>query len=601
MDPLDGPERLRGVLRSPRFYFTAGVTFAVADLVHELATDRATALDEVFLVCGILLVLLLGIRAERRMGERALATVVGERSTESATLASIVEGSPDAIVGSDLSGRITSWNRAAEQMYGYRADEAIGMNVAELAPPARAGEIQGYRDRIARGETIENYESVRLRKNGTLFHASLTLSPIRDRTGRPIGTAAIVRDITDRKRIEEHLRGAQKMEAIGQLAGGIAHDFNNSLMAIRGYSELMLRRLEEGDPLRRDAAAIQKAAEGATALTRQLLAFSRKQVLQPRLVDLNSVVADNQDMLRSLAGEHIALRTSLTPAISPVKADPAQLEQVLVNLVLNARDAMPDGGTLTIETADTKVEQPVREGLVPPGDYVVLSVADTGCGMDGEVKDRAFEPFFTTKEAGKGTGMGLSSVYGVVKQSGGTIWIDSEPGRGATFTIYLPRSRERALGPGRSPAAQIAPGGEETVLLVEDDDDVRAVVRQMLELKGYGVVEARDGEQALRVAEGWEGRLPLVVSDVVMPRMNGPEFASRLRTVRPDTKVLFVSGYTDDTIVQRGVLEDGVMFMQKPFTAEGLARRVRAILDSTHLPDESSPVLTIGGPVPIDR
>ena len=535
-------------------------------------------------------------------GALAMVTDIGDRHAaehQRATLASIIESSSDAIVGSDLAGDIVSWNHAAEQMYGYSAAEAIGMHVTKLAPPERAAEIADQRARLAKGERIDAHETVRRHKNGSLFDVSLTLSPIRDRAGRSIGTAAIVRDISGQKRLEEHLRSAQRMEAVGHLAGGVAHDFNNSLMAIRGYSELMLRRLEDGDPLRRDAESIQKAAEGATALTRQLLAFSRKQVLQPRLVNLSAVVATAVEMLRSLAGEHIELHTTLAPELAPVKADPTQLEQVLVNLVLNARDAMPDGGTLTIETADVRVDEPTRGGLVTPGSYVVLKVTDTGSGMAPDVQQRAFEPFFTTKEAGKGTGMGLSSVYGIVKQSDGSIWIDSESGGGTTFTIYLPRADEPALGPGRAPVSYKAPGGTETLLLAEDDDDVRAVVRQMLELKGYRVLEATDGEDALRVAGEWEGDLPLVVSDVVMPRVSGPEFASRLRQVRPETKVLFVSGYADEAIVDHGVL-DGLMFMQKPFSTETLARRVRAILDSSALGPGNGRVLTFGGPQPMD-
>jgi CheY-like chemotaxis protein len=384
------------------------------------------------------------------------------------------------------------------------------------------------------------------------------------------------------------------MDAVGKLAGGIAHDFNNLLMVIRGDSDLMLRRLAPGHALRRNAEGIRDAADQAASLTRQLLAFSRKQVTAPRLVDLNGIVASVHAMLQRLLGETINLVTITAPDLGGVTADPGQMEQMILNLCVNARDAMPDGGRLTLRTANVDLDEAAAARLsdARPGPYVMLEVADTGIGMDAETRSHLFEPFFTTKEQGKGTGLGLSTVYGTVRQSGGHISVASEPGRGSTFTVYLPRVAAAApvpapapppapAGPApRSPAeAVLTPGRGETILLVEDAQRVRAVVREILEMSGYVVLEARHGAEALEISNRHPGAIHLLVTDVVMPQMSGRELAQRLATLRPDLKVLYMSGYTDDAIVRHGVLAAGIAFLSKPFTPDALALKVREVLD----------------------
>jgi signal transduction histidine kinase len=377
----------------------------------------------------------------------------------------------------------------------------------------------------------------------------------------------------------EQLRQSQKLEGIGQLAGGIAHDFNNLLTAINGYSDLMLRRLGAGDPLRRNAEEIRKAGERAASLTRQLLAFSRKQVLQPLVLDLNGVVADMDKLLRRLIGEDIDLVTSLEPKLGRVKADPGQIEQVVMNLSVNARDAMPRGGHLTIETKNVYLDKTYAHNhmSVQPGRYVMLAVSDTGVGMGAQIREHIFEPFFTTKEAGKGTGLGLSMVYGIVKQSGGNIWVYSEPGHGTTFKIYLPQIEEEASTESSVIASEEA-AGTETILLVEDEAMLRELIREILELEGYTVLAASNGHEALFICEQQQGTIDLLITDVVMPEMSGRELAERLDHKCSDVKVLFMSGYTDDAIVRHGVLQASAFFLQKPFTPDALAIKVREVL-----------------------
>ena len=516
-------------------------------------------------------------------GEGAVAVVADNTARKrdydaNAVGAAVVRTTPDAIITVGVDGAIRSWNPAAEQLFGYSRDDMVGAPIRTIMAPDRPHEAAEKIEELRRGEAVAPYETVRRHRDGTLVEVAVTLSPFRDAAGRLTGTAAIIRDITRRRRLEEQLRNAQKMEAIGVLAGGVAHDFNNSLMAIRGYSELMLGRLAADDPLRGDAEAIQKAAEGAATVTRQLLAFSRRQVLEPRLLDVNEIVADLEPMLVRLVGGSVVVRSVPGEALGRVRADRSQIEQVLVNLAVNARDAMPTGGELTIETAE--VELADDDGLGESRRYVLLAVSDTGVGMTTEVRERAFEPFFTTKADGTTAGLGLATVYGIVEQSGGRVWAYSEPGLGTAFKIYLPVAAE-APGPGRTGAD--APGdaltGRECVLLLEDEDTVRNVVRQMLASKGYTVLEARDGHEALAVAEAHDGGIDLVVTDVVMPGMSGPEFVQRLRVLRPDVRVLFISGYTDDAVVHHGVLEEGVVFLQKPFAGAALARKAREALD----------------------
>ena len=383
---------------------------------------------------------------------------------------------------------------------------------------------------------------------------------------------------------ERQLVQSQKLEAVGRLAGGISHDFNNLLTVILGYSEIMARQLNEGDPLRRNLEEIIRASERAAALTRQLLAFSRKQVMQPKVFDVNTVVTDLEKMLRRMIGEDIELRVSLQEDLGNIKADPVQLEQVIMNLAVNARDAMPKGGKLSIETTNVHLDESyARDHVsVEPGHYVMLAISDTGCGMNAEIRQRIFEPFFTTKAPGKGTGLGLSMVYGIVKQSGGNIWVYSEEGRGTTFKIYFPRVTETAEEYKRVPATIEAPRGSETILLVEDSDWVRKLARQILERAGYRVLEASSADAAIRISEaGHNGtKIDLLLTDVVMPGMSGNDMSKQLLAKRPDLPVLYMSGYTDDAIVQHGVLEPGINFIQKPFSPDALALKVREVLDA---------------------
>jgi signal transduction histidine kinase/ActR/RegA family two-component response regulator len=394
-------------------------------------------------------------------------------------------------------------------------------------------------------------------------------------------------EIAERKQLEEQLLQAQKMEAIGRLAGGVAHDFNNLLTAIIGYSQLALQRIPPDDPLRHDLDEIRKAGERAATLTRQLLAFSRKQVLQPKVLDLNAVVASTSKMLHRLIGEDIRFRTILDPALKRVKADPGQIEQVLMNLAVNARDAMPNGGSLSIETANVYLdEEYARHHVeVQPGRYVMLAVSDTGCGMSAEVLSHIFEPFFTTKEQGRGTGLGLAMVYGIIKQSGGHIWVYSEPGKGTTFKLYLPLAEE-ADSAAEQALEQTAflPTGTETILLAEDDAQVREFASRVLRELGYKVIEATDGQQALKEAEQTPN-IDILLTDVVMPYVGGKELSERLRSVRPGIKVLFLSGYTEYATLRQGMLGDGDAFLHKPFAPGELARKVREVLDGDRKAD----------------
>jgi two-component system cell cycle sensor histidine kinase/response regulator CckA len=390
------------------------------------------------------------------------------------------------------------------------------------------------------------------------------------------------RSITERERVEAQLRQAQKMEAIGLLAGGIAHDFNNMLTVIVGYSDLMLQKLRADDPLRSEVEQVKEAGVRASLLTRQLLAFSRKQVLQPRVLDLNAILTNMDRMLQRLIGEDISLLTVPAPGLGRVHADPGQIEQVIMNLAVNARDAMPQGGKLTIETANVQLDDGyVRQHAgSKPGPHVMLAVSDTGCGMDAATQARIFEPFFTTKEPGKGTGLGLSTVYGIVKQSGGYIWVYSEPGHGTASKVYLPRVEAVAEAVEPSREAAQTPRGSETILLVEDDYGVRKLIHSILHAYGYRVVEAHHGKHAIQVCEQHAGPIHLMVTDVVMPEMSGRELEERLKPSHPDMKVLFMSGYTHKGIVHHGELVPGTAFLQKPFTPDALARKVREVLDA---------------------
>ncbi len=502
-----------------------------------------------------------------------------------ADLRLLLESTDQGIYGLDTSGRCTFINRTGAALLGYAPDELIGRELHSLIHHADA---QGRPYPV---EACPIYDAFRLRRScrldnevfwrrdGTSFPVEYSSRPI-EQQGVITGAVVTFTDITERRKLEGQLRHAQKMDSIGQLAGGIAHDFNNLLTVINGYSEILLDRLGVDAPMRAGLQEIQKAGQRAAMLTGQILAFSRRQMLQPQVLDLNELVRNLEQMLKRLIGEDITLTSILDPAIGPVKADPGQLDQVLVNLAVNARDAMPSGGRLTIETAPVELDEAyarMHPGATP-GPYVMLAVSDTGCGMDAETQARVFEPFFTTKEKGKGTGLGLSTVYGIVKQSGGYITVYSEVGCGTTFKIYLPRITGEAPRAAK-PAAAPPPTGSETILLVEDEEAVRAFTRSVLESQGYTVLEARDGAEALRLAQDHPGEIHLLVTDVVMPGLSGRALAERLAPARPTMNVLYLSGYTDNAIVHHGVLDDDIAFLQKPFTRDALARKVRAILD----------------------
>jgi PAS domain S-box-containing protein len=470
-------------------------------------------------------------------------------------------------------------NEVAIRHYGYSREEFLAMTLEDLRLPE---DVPRLRRQVAMSEEglVEADESRHRKRDGSIIDVEITRHTLTF-AGRPAALAMAL-DITKRKSLESQLLQAQKMEAVGRLAGGIAHDFNNLLTVIFASSDLMLKYLNADDPHRPDVEEIRKAADRAAALTRQLLAFSRQQLLVPQVLDLNALVANLERMLQRVIGEDVEFRTALAPALGAVRADPGELERVIMNLVVNARDAMPQGGMLTIETADAELGGlDAQEHLpVQPGRYVMLAVSDTGVGMDAAIKAHVFEPFFTTKEKGKGTGLGLATVYGIVKQSGGYIWVYSEPGRGTTFKIYLPRVEAEAepLAPRSEPPASLR--GSETVLLVEDEEAVRNLTRKVLETHGYAVLPAAGGQEALRLASEYDGPIHLLLTDVVMPTMSGRELAGRLASVREETKVLYVSGYTDDTIVHHGVLEPGIAFLQKPFTPEALVRKLREVLSA---------------------
>lgn len=494
---------------------------------------------------------------------------------------SMVQNAVYGIYRSTPEGRFLDVNPALVRMLGYETvDEVMALDIATdlyCDPEERTKLVERYRQT----GHIDGVEVEWKRKDGSPVHLRLSGRAVRDASGALQEFEIIAEDITARWSLEQQLRQAQKMEAIGRLAGGVAHDFNNLMTAVIGYAELLLMRIKHDDPLRQDAEEIKKSGERAAALTNQLLAFSRRQMVQPRVLDVNTVIAGSSKMLRRLIGEDIELATVLDPSLGRVKADPGQIEQVIVNLAVNARDAMPGVGKLTIETKNVFIGEEVarqRIGL-QAGQYVMFAVSDTGCGMDPEMQSHIFEPFFTTKEKGKGTGLGLSTVYGIVKQSGGSIWVYSEVGNGSTFKIYLPWIAEPAEVIALAELPSEAPGGSETILLVEDEEVVRRLAHDILRINGYTVLEAASAGDALLHCERHAGPIHLIVTDIIMPQMNGTELAARVSSLRPEMKVLYMSGYADHAVVLNRTLAAGTAFLQKPFTPHLLASKVRETLD----------------------
>ncbi len=523
-------------------------------------------------------------RSARRLAEKAL------RESE-ARFRRLSESGVVGIVTADVHGQVFEANDAYLAIVGYSREEILqgAVRWVDLTPDEFRGRGARSVDQLRTTGVAPPWETETFRKDGSRVSILVGVAMLE----YPM-TIAFIADLTERKRAEagrrqaedalrqseEQLRQAQKMEAVGRLAGGVAHDFNNVLSVILSYGDFILADLKPTDPLRTDVEEIRKAATRAAGLTRQLLMFSRQQVVEPKVLDLHEVLTGMDKMLQRILGEDVELVSLPPKSIGRVKADPSHIEQVILNLVVNARDAMPKGGKLTIETGNVVLDDSYALGHLPTktGPYVMLAVTDTGIGMDRETQKRIFEPFFTTKEMGKGTGLGLSTVFGIVQQSGGNIWVYSEPNKGTTFKVYLPRVDDE-VDVLRPPIAPATLRGSETILLVEDEEQVRVIAMNILRRQGYQVISAQNAGEALLICERHLGGIDLLLTDVVMPQMSGPELAKRLSRTRPDMKVLCMSGYTDDSIVRHGVLETGVAFVQKPITPALLSRKVREVLD----------------------
>jgi PAS domain S-box-containing protein len=571
--PLVAREKRLGVLAlvsvSPDRFEPADVRLGT-----ELGRRAAMAFDSARLYADL----------QRENAERQRAEAARGKTQD--LLQDIVDKAPTLIYVKDLDGRFLLVNRHMAEVIGADVASLLGKTVFDVYSPEQARALAALDQRmLAAGEALEGEEEV-LRADG--LHTYITIkAPLTDASGRVYALCGISTDITARKRAEaalrrseEQLRQAQKMDAIGNLAGGIAHDFNNLLTVMLGYSSQLLESMPPSDERREDVKEIERAGERAATLTQQLLAFGRKQLLQPKIIKLSDVVSGVETMLRRLIGEHIELSVRTSPELGCVRADPSRMEQIVMNLAVNARDAMPRGGKLIIETANVNLD-PARAAHVgvAPGPYVILSVADNGVGMDRATQARIFEPFFTTKEVGKGTGLGLATVFGIVQQSGGTVCVDSELGSGTTFSVYFPRTDATREGERESGYPGLAAlEGSETILLVEDEEQVRALVRTILQRFGYHVIEAQSGGDALLVSEEHAGAIDLLLTDVIMPHISGPQLAQRLS--RLVMKVLYMSGYTEDSIVHQGVVDSSVALLQKPISPEALMRKVREVLDS---------------------
>ena len=522
------------------------------------------------------------IEAELRRANEELYQRTAEQLGEyRSRLASIIDSSEDAILSKGLDGTITSWNKGAERIYGYSAAEVVGKRINILTPADRPDEIAEILQKIANGESIEHYESVRVAKDGRRLDVSISVSPLRNAIGEIIGASAIARDMTSQKRAETQLRQVQKMEAVGRLAGGVAHDFNNILGIVNACTEFLRDRIDPSAEPSVYVNNIKKAVERGTALTRQLLAFSRTPAIQPQLLDLNDRLKEITKLLRPLLGEDVEVVLAFHVHSALIEADPGQLDQIVVNLAVNARDAMPRGGKFVLETREVNVDDDFAEQhqALKSGKYIALAVSDTGCGMDDATITRIFEPFFTTKEAGKGTGLGLATVYGIVKQNAGHIFVYSELEHGTTFKIYLPSAEHKLATAPDSETQTLTPGHyNSTILLVEDDAVMRSLTAQLLREHGYTVVEADDGNSALAHVQAHPEGIDLLLTDVVMKRMSGPELADRLHASRPDLKVIYMSGYTGQLMANREVLKPGVTLLEKPFTRHALLNTIHTAL-----------------------
>jgi PAS domain S-box-containing protein len=485
-----------------------------------------------------------------------------------------------AVISTNPAGAITDWNSGAEILFGYARRDVLGQPIARLAPPERAREDHDLLQKALRDECSVLPSTQRLRKDGAAIDVRITAVPQRGDAGKPTAVIFVAHDIREVRQLQQQVLIAQKMEVFGHLTGGVAHDFNNLLTVILGYSEILLRRVDADESTYDLIAEIRKAGQRAETLTRQLLAFSRKKVVEPQVLDLNAAVGDSEKMLRRLIGEDILISTILDPCLKPVRVDPGQIQQVVLNLAINAGDAMPDGGRLTIQTDNVALDEDyARRFNTRAGAYVRLTMADTGVGMSPDVLGRIFEPLFTTKGPGKGTGLGLATVRSIVKNAGGHIEVESEPGQGAAFKIFLPQVAEAAPAGKAHSGLHAIPRGNETVLLAEDEDTLRTLARQVLETCGYRVLEAANGEEASRLFERHQGAIHLLLSDVVMPYVNGATLAERLRSANPQLKVLFLTGYVD-AATRYGVNETEWAFLQKPFTIRSLAQKVRDVLDA---------------------
>lgn len=578
-------ERREWLLWASALFVTLLLTAGIASFIFPFLVDRAPEFETLHMSLAIrgliALVLLFDLYAiYQQLQIYRMRHQLMEREQ---LFRLISENAADMIAVVDSNGKRLYNSPAYERILGYTQEELASTSALEQVHPDDRAKVEEAAREARAGGVGRSIEYRMRHKNGTWRQMESTANTVCNAQGKVESLIIVNRDITDRRHLEEQFRQSQKMEAVGRLSGGVAHDFNNLLGVIIGYAEFLQERLEAADPLRASVEEILKAGKRAASLTRQLLAFSRQQVLDPKVLDLRVAVTDMEKLLRRLIGEDIELTTAIDPQLGKVKADQGQLEQVIMNLAVNARDAMPQGGKLTIHLENTVLDQDyVRRYPYPvqPGQYVLLMVTDTGVGMDAETKARAFEPFFTTKEKGKGTGLGLSTVYGVVKQSGGYIDVESAPSAGTTFKIFLPRVHEEARMERQSVEAPATGRGNETILIAEDETSLRTLTSATLELNGYKVLQAKDGLEALEASRKHDGPIDLLLTDIVMPGMGGRALAEELGRERKDMRIVYMSGYTGQAVGSQGPVEPGSFYLHKPFTRQALTQKIREALDS---------------------